>query len=460
MQETAKPYGGGTEIEIQPFTDEQITQFVSAACDIHNHHYLDRIVDIAKGNPRLALMAGRVAVRENTLRSIADVSALYDEYFSSIRRDINGLEDKNLLKTAGIIVFFRVIDRSSAVMPAITSVFNITGEQFWEAAHRLHELEVLDMYEDEIVRVSDQVLATYLFYLAFFKERVISFSVLLEHFFPQFRHRLIDVLNPLLSAFDSKGLIDSMRPHVERVWQALDQAGDDDRLLELVDVFWFLKQTDTLLYLREQIAAMEPQDYQPTASDYKPDASGAEPPILHILSMFRYTEQSNVRIAIGLVCDYLTKRPKELPKVLHLLIEDYGFKHTSNVHHYVVEQTVVDVLWERTKDGQESLFARVFVAIAQVFLRTQFHTHEARKKWTVTIYDFTLPPTEDIFALRQTIWRHVLALYHIPTFAPSVLEILHSYTVAREPAYIAEFSPTEQGIAELERYVGAHEAEP
>jgi hypothetical protein len=29
-----------------------------------------------------------------------------------------------------------------------------------------------------------------------------------------------------------------------------------------------------------------------------------------------------------------------------------------------------------------------------------------------------------------------------------------------EPVYIAEFSPTEQGIAELERYVEAHEAEP
>src|SRR4051812_48275192 len=106
-------------------------------------------------------MAGRVAVRENTLYSISDVSALYDEYFSSITRDIQELKDKCLLQVAGIIVFFRVVDRSSDVIPVITNVFHITVDQFWDAAQRLHDLEVLDMYENEIVRVSDQVLGTY-----------------------------------------------------------------------------------------------------------------------------------------------------------------------------------------------------------------------------------------------------------------------------------------------------------
>jgi hypothetical protein len=45
---------------------------------------------------------------------------------------------------------------------------------------------VFDLYEDEveIVRVSDQILATYMFYLAFFKEQVLDFADLLDHFFP------------------------------------------------------------------------------------------------------------------------------------------------------------------------------------------------------------------------------------------------------------------------------------
>jgi hypothetical protein len=77
------------------------------------------------------------------------------------------------------------------MMRAVEEAFAISSEAFWEAAHRLHDLEVLDMYEDEIVRVSDQVLATYLFYLAFFKERVLDFAALLDQFFPRLRHRLM-----------------------------------------------------------------------------------------------------------------------------------------------------------------------------------------------------------------------------------------------------------------------------
>ena len=54
-------------------------------------YIFDHIVNIAQGNPRLAVMAAQVAKRENTLQSILDVSALYDEYFSSIRQDLEDL---------------------------------------------------------------------------------------------------------------------------------------------------------------------------------------------------------------------------------------------------------------------------------------------------------------------------------------------------------------------------------
>jgi hypothetical protein len=38
-------------------------------------------------------------------------------------------------------------------------------------------MEVLDMFENEVVKISDQILSTYLFYLVFFKEKLIDFSI-------------------------------------------------------------------------------------------------------------------------------------------------------------------------------------------------------------------------------------------------------------------------------------------
>ena len=101
--EAAKPYGGGAEIALRPFDEKQIGQFLEDEYDVRHHLYLDRIAAIAKGNSRLAVMAARIAKREGTLRSIRDVSALYDEYFSSVRGDLEELRNPDLLKTAGII---------------------------------------------------------------------------------------------------------------------------------------------------------------------------------------------------------------------------------------------------------------------------------------------------------------------------------------------------------------------
>jgi hypothetical protein len=63
------------------------------ATEQYNHLYLDRIVDIAQGNPRLAVMAAQVAKDSNTLKSIRDVSELYDQYYSSIKSDLDALGD-------------------------------------------------------------------------------------------------------------------------------------------------------------------------------------------------------------------------------------------------------------------------------------------------------------------------------------------------------------------------------
>lgn len=181
VRELAAPYGGGVVIELGPFTDEQVTTLASDEFGIGSHIYRERIARIAGGNPRLAVMAARVAAEQNTLESIHDVSGLYDTYFASIRRDLEDLSSGPLLKVAAVVAFFRVLDGAEEkTMRLVTETIGVTAEVFWAAVLRLHALEVVDLYEGEVVRVSDQVLATYLFYLSVFRERVVEVVTLLD----------------------------------------------------------------------------------------------------------------------------------------------------------------------------------------------------------------------------------------------------------------------------------------
>ncbi len=280
ITEVVRSYLNKTEIEIIPFDKNQIKKIVEDNYSIHNPLYLDQIANIAQGNPRLAIMAALIAIRENTLRSINDVTELYDDYYSSIRKDLEELGNPNLLKTAGIIAFFRFVDRSSnEMMSSIGTAFDISPENIWDSARRLHELELIDMYENEIVKISDQVLATYLFYLAYFKEREINFSVILTNFFPQYRQRLIDAINPILNILNAKAVIDEMRPHVDKFWKFLQEANRENDLLHLIDVFWFLDETHTLLYIQDQITKMEVESMKISELEFKPSSDIHTPSI-------------------------------------------------------------------------------------------------------------------------------------------------------------------------------------
>ena len=410
VREAAKHYGTHMEIEIPVMQDDEIKQFVEGEFEIRNGHYLDRIADIAKGNPRLAVMAAQIAKQENTLQSISDVTTLYEEYFSSIQRDLAEIHQPSLLKVAGIIVFFRSVDRSNKeMMKAIETAFGIPDHVFWEAAQRLHELELFDMYENEVVRVADQVLATYLFYLSFFKEKVADFGTLLERFFPGLRSRFVDAINPILSAFNSQAIIDAMRPHIDQVWERMEKAGNEEEFLFLMQTFWYMKRTDALLYIRKRIEELPLEPINPADLDFKAVQDPKEPSLLGILGLFRYVEDDAFRTALELMLDYLMKQQKKLPHVLYLLTESLCFTHKDYLRGFSIQRAVVEVLWKRASDGHD-LFGRLFLSVAEKFLHTRFHTTEAKGNKAITIINFEIPLTPELRELRKTIWTGLFRL--------------------------------------------------
>jgi len=432
VQEAARQLGSESSVELHILEDTQIKHFVKDECGILNPFYLDRIAKIARGNPRLAIMAAEVASQENTLESISDVTALYEEYFTSIKSDIEDFNDINVLKAAGIVAFFQSVDRTNGeMMSSIEKAFGIPKEVFWEATVKLHDLEVLDIYENDVVRVSDQVLATYLFYLAFFKERALDFSAILNHFFPRLRHRLVEAVNPVMIAFDSKKITEDMRPHIDKIWKSMEEKDDHQSLLHLMDVFWFISQTDTLVYVKNCIQEMEAKPTDLSKLEFEASSLISFPSILSVLGSFEQAnDDETLRMALTLLFDYLAKLTEELSEVLHILINQFGFRPNSYIHGFAVQRAVIDVLWNRTLEGNDTLYSNLFIALAEKYLHTSFHTTESKGRSAFMSINFQLAPTPELFDLRQAIWKRLFQLYKTSTFKEGVLCILKSYSTS------------------------------
>ena len=429
VEKAAKPFGAEGTIELEQFNEEQIKELVRDNSAIRNPTYLERIAEIAKGNPRLAMMAAEVAERENNLQSIGDVSALYDEYFGSIRDELEDFNDSSLILVAGVIAFFRVVDRSnSEMMVTITDTFNIDGDAFWQSARRLHELEVVDIYENEIVKITDQVLSTYLFYLAAFKERVLDLGSLLE-LFPAFRYRLFDALNPVLNAFDFNAITQALRPHVDRRCDTAQQRDDEEALMHLLDAFSFVRPTDTLVYLREKIASMETQPVPLSSLTFAiSNDLPPSPSILGILDNFRDGDRTEVNAALELTLEYLEKRPADLPLVLRMLQERYGMRYYSHFNDFLVERDMAQAVWSRTHDGKNAFFSRLFLAIAEPLLHTHFQTSQSTSRNVIKITNFNVTASKTLLDFRKQLWHRTLSLYSSLELQDDVLTLITKHS--------------------------------
>lgn len=426
VKKTAHDYLNREIISLEPLKSDQIKELVTSEFGIKNPRYLDRIKEIASGNPRLAVMAAQVAVRENKFESIVDATSLYDEYFNSIDNKLNESGNENLLKVAGIISFFSALDRSQQErFSQIAESFGIAEEELWEAVIKLHKLETVELYEDEVAKISDQVLATYLFYKVFFRDELLDFSVLLKKYSETYRFD--DAVFPVINTFNSDAVRSFLQRHIDNRWEEI--AGDEKQLLQLADKFWFLKQTDTLWYLKEKIDALPQNDYQLSKLNFEPSKDNVTDKYLGVLENFQRAAPEDFRIALELIFSYFEKRTEVLPQVLYLLLERFCFHVRSYNYGYYVQKTVIDFLIEKTNDESNGDFYRkILLSIAGKYLQTYFHSGWMETRRTYSYTNFGLIACPEIFEIRTAILLFLVSEYTKAESSNTILQIIADYS--------------------------------
>lgn len=430
VEESSAPLGVVPVIEVPLFSDKQIKGLIKEEYEILNHRYLERIADIAGGNPRLAVMAAIIAKNKNTLSSIHDVTSLYDSYFSGVRKELDSNTEINtgtLIKVAAIISFLKAVDRADEEsMKDICGAFEISKNDFWGAAGELHNFEILDMYENEVVRVSDQVLGTYFFYVATFRENTLDFGMLLEHYYPKLQNRITDSVYSVLNAFDFDVIVGRLRPHFEALSRRYSDRGDEAGFLSFLEDFWFIDRTYTLMRIGQMIEALEQEDHAPEVVVLDEDNNNIRiEGILKVLAAFSRSAVEDASIALDLLCGYATKRPSEASKVLYVFRKDFGFLPESSDWGYEIQKVVVKSLESRFVESK--FFACLFLALSKSYLQTHHETHKSKGR-VVQFIRFDLLNSPQLVALRRRIIEGIVGLSQNGQLRGQILDLVDHYS--------------------------------
>lgn len=427
-------------LEIFCFSDEGISNILDSNGFNFSHICKYRINQISRGNARLAMMCAKIARETKRLDSLRNVSELFELYFSPIYNDIIKASGEDSLKVLGIISFFRVLHREyEEPNNLIYREFGISNERFWTVCDTLNKLELVDLYENDVVKISDQILATYIHYKVFFADKILSYKTIINCFIDKHNH-IKDSIIPLVNSFGYESIQSQMQECVEPIFDEVDTNSDHIKIMLLIDSFWFIMPNKSLLYLKRWIKQQDSLDEDFIFEfDYNHHGFHSVPKELEVLSYlgtrnFDYTEP-----ALDLMFQIVLKQPLNTPFLIKALENEWMIGRFSMDHNYHIQRTLIDFLIDKISNSDDkNLYSRILIRIANSLLKTQFTDTEYHGNKFI-IYSGSVSSDKLYTEIRKKIWNILFSLSDTHSLEFRRLLISHSNWYNKETVLIYKF---------------------
>ena len=414
-------------VNINVFSEDKIKELLETSLGILNSDYQERIIRIAEGNARIAILAGKVACSSNRLESIDDVSQLYEDYYSSNLENNRFFIDKNLCITLGIIAFLEAIhlDYIDELLPILQEK-GLSRDSFIENICVLHDLEIVDICNDKAVRFSDQCLSNYLLKYIFFDRKLLSLSKMIKVCFSSYRERTVSSVNTLTNIFRNKELLNFVEKEIKLLWDELSTI-KSPIFFEFVKVFFRINPTKTLLLLQNEIKSEERVICEWSNIDIEKGKNNrhVENDIIKILGGF--SDMTDLPTAYDLFFKYYLKRPDLFMDFYHAVNIYFGIHRNTMEYDFYTQIIFFEKIKEYSDDWKEESIVNFFLQVAEDFLRLYFSPAEAGGKNKVTIHQIPLVISQGVKKYRKLIWEYLYSLSKNEKYRPKVKEILSSY---------------------------------
>ncbi|HLP13822.1 MAG TPA: ATP-binding protein [Flavobacteriales bacterium] len=412
---------------IKKLTHDQLKDILkSNDFNITNPDFYNRILDIADGNPRLAIMAAKVAKKTNSLEALRDVSEIYDQYFDLALTGSNVLKDKKLMQALGLVSFFYSIDRSNVIfMQGLSKNFKIDQYTFNESIEKLEQLELLETSVDmNMVKVSEQVLSTYFFYKVFLKDKVLDFSIILNNYFGDFDSRIKDTVIPANNTFGYENVYEKINPFLNELWKKIKT--NEVVAYKFLDLFWFYRSENVFSFvyskIQNQPVIKNPVFDREDKNQNRGFISDSDK-FLGLITRYFHHSSNDYVPAVELGFEYVQKNPKTYAQLKKVLSEGLYFSYEDYRLGFYRQLEFVKQVKPNQKKG---LYSAIYFDAVPSLMRTNYNISAAsRQKNSISFYHYDIPLNDSVKLFRKTVWE-MLSSYS-KTHAIEVIEFFHQY---------------------------------
>lgn len=414
--------------QINIFTDEEIKDLVKNCFEILNHRYLEKIIRIAEGNARMAILAGKIASETNRLESIDDASQLYDDYYGRYLRDNDILKiNKKLCATAGIVAFLDALhlEHLDALVPLFSHV-QMSVDEFEENVRLLHDLEIVDICNDKAVRFSEQCLSNYLMKYVYIDLEILPLKLAINTLFSINKNRVIGAVNTLLYVFRTKEVHDSVLKSILDVWNGYRKSNDAN-FNSFLKAFYQANPVETLIILKNRVETEERVYFDINLIDFEKEKRKhhSENDIIEILCGFALMRE--LPEALELLFIYLQKRPDLFMEFFSKISGAMGISKDSEDYGYYTQIELIKKFQEHSNEWNDHIVCSLFLRISKKLLQLVHRPSEGGRKNTFVMYTIPIRFTEGAKEYRELIWTALLLLSKNSLYSNQVKSVVEDY---------------------------------
>lgn len=387
------------EVKVTLFTDMEILNIIKNNLKILNQDYLDQIVKVSKGNPRIAYLIGLTAIRENKLASIHNNEETMSFYYRNVIEIVS--IEKNSLICFGVMSFLNKLKLNSpAELEKISHVIKISVDDFLESINFLHRNELIDVYNDNVAMISDETLGNYIFYYVFIKIKMIDIAEFIKTYFKSHIKRVIYVINSTLSIF-YEGSKDVFQESTLKIFNELKNISKVDTLEYLVH-FSPLFELESINYLNDVVESYQQAqvvDQIQCIKDY--DKERIKSPILETLYIL--SEGNYYLEVFEILIQLLHKEGFKTNEVVATIFQSFKIRKSFIKDKFRVQNKILEIIASETSED----IKRLGIILVNNYVSLGFEETRFKDNKNLEIYRFIYNEETYCLDFRKKIWTYV-----------------------------------------------------
>lgn len=410
--------------KIKKLDNDSIKAIAKNNFGIKNSRYIDRIVQIAQGNARLASIASKIAIDNNTIESINDATQLVEKYYEGIIEE-SCICKEDLIIVACMYMLDGIYFEDEKTMNSLTKLTNLTMDTYKSRALELHRNEIINFCEDVAIKPADQILSCYLAYCALYKYKHISIASLLDCFFDDRNTTIINGLNGISNYFRYDDIYEYLKEQVNISWNKVNQE-DSNLNIKYLRAFHMFNPDETLLLISQKIKATNPIHYQ---GDYEIPNNYSGTLEIELELLGNYANTLEYLTALELVFQYAEKRQDKYDDIFYILTNSstYGINGNSDLNEYQQQLQIMIKALERTKNWEDVFFTNLYIKLAGHYLNIGYEFTDSSGRRSFVFGETTLNLCDGSKKLRQQLWNSLLEILELKKYNASLLKILSGY---------------------------------